>query len=509
MKIAVIGAGFAGVAAVKTLTQFGHDVTGFEKAPDVGGVWSRVRRYPGLSTQNNKGTYSLIEMPYPKHYPEWPSGTQVQEYLAGYVRRFGIEDKIKVSTEVVHAELDESGPQPRWTVTYRPVESRFGGESEPAGPEESEVFDYVVVANGIFSQPFLPPYPGREEFEAAGGRLCAPSDVRDLAEIEGKNVLVVGYGKSGCDIASAVAESSASTTVVARHLLWKLPKKLMGKLNFKYLMLNRLGEALFEYRRPTPVEKFLHGPGKPVRNGMINTVQGVAVKQLKLKEHDLVPEGSFDRIARSTVSLTTDGFYEKVAEGKLQVLRETEIVRLYAEDGKPMAELSTGERRPADVVIAATGWKQGVPFLDDEVTQRLTDDRGNFELWRYILPHDVPGLAFCGYNSSFFSPLSAELGALWIANHLMGHSVMPEVEQRRELVAERLRWMEERTEGKHARGTNIIPFSMHNIDELMRGLGLKISPLQRFKEWLLPVSPQDYAWVIKALLRRKEGKQSR
>lgn len=512
MRIAIVGAGFAGVAAAKRLTEFGHDVTVFEKAPDVGGVWSRVRRYPGLSTQNNKGTYSLIDLPYPKHYPEWPSGAQVQEYIESYVRMFHLTDKIRLNTEVVRAELDESGDAVRWTVWSRRAEG-VAADGEPLddgsrpvlGEETQEEFDYLVVANGIFSQPFLPRYPGRDEFDAAGGRLCTPSDIHDLAEVAGKHVVVVGYGKSACDVASAITPTSASTTVVARHLLWKMPKKLFNKLNYKYVMLPRLGEALFEYRNPTPAEKFLHGRGKAVRNGMLKSIQAVAVKQLKLEELGLVPEGDFERIARSTVSLTTDGFYEKAASGQLTVRRETEVTRLFVDDGRPMAELSDGATVRADIVIAATGWRQGVPFLADELQERLTDERGNFELYRFILPHEVPGLAFCGYNSSFYSPLSADIGAMWIANHLMGHAVMPPVEERRRIVADRLRWMEERTEGKHARGTNIIPFSMHNIDESLKGMGLSITKRQRAREWLLPASPQDYQFVAEALLLRKAG----
>ncbi len=503
MKIAVIGAGFAGLAAGKTFAQFGHDVTIYEKAPDVGGVWSRIRRYPGLSTQNNKGTYSLIDLPYPKHFPEWPSGAQVQEYLASYAKMFSLEDKLRLSTEVVRAELDETSKPPVWTVTSRPADA--DGVGVDGGAETTATYDFLVVANGIFSQPFLPAYPGRAEFEAAGGRLCAPSDIHDLGEIKGKDVLVIGYGKSACDIASAITPTTKSTTVVARHLLWKMPKKLMGKINYKYLMLPRLGEALFEYRNPTPTEKFLHGPGKGVRNGMLQAIQGAAVKQLKLDQLGLVPEGDFERIARSTVSLTTDGFFEKAQAGQIKVRRETEIKRLYVADGRTMAELSDGQQVPADVVIAATGWHQGVPFLSDELQRRLTDARGNFELYRFILPHEVPALAFCGYNSSFYSPLSAEIGALWIANYLMGKAVMPPLSERRKIVADRLAWMEKRTEGKHARGTNIIPFSMHNVDESLRGMGLKIPASQRVREWLLPVSPQDYKFVSETLLRRKAG----
>lgn len=59
MKIAIIGAGFAGLTSARHLRDFGHDVTVFEKVHQVGGVWSKTRLYPGVSTQNGKDTYHL------------------------------------------------------------------------------------------------------------------------------------------------------------------------------------------------------------------------------------------------------------------------------------------------------------------------------------------------------------------------------------------------------------------------------------------------------------------
>ena len=85
MRIAVVGAGFAGLATAKILREFEHDVTVFEKAPDVGGVWSATRRYTGLRTQNNKDSYAFSDLPMPRDYPEWPTGEQVQAYLERYV----------------------------------------------------------------------------------------------------------------------------------------------------------------------------------------------------------------------------------------------------------------------------------------------------------------------------------------------------------------------------------------------------------------------------------------
>jgi dimethylaniline monooxygenase (N-oxide forming) len=130
------------------------------------------------------------------------------------------------------------------------------------------------------------------------------------------------------------------------------------------------------------------------------------------------------------------------------------------------------------------------------------DPRGNFRLYRCILPTGVKNLAFNGYNSSFFSPLSAEMGALWIAAHLGGALSLPSEREQLEATDRRLRWMEERTEGKHARGTNIIPFSMHQVDELLEDMRLPIGGMQRFMEWQLPVKPGSYAQVAKALHAR-------
>jgi hypothetical protein len=298
------------------------------------------------------------------------------------------------------------------------------------------------------------------------------------------------------------SDVAASTTVVARHLLWKMPRRLGGALNYKYLMLTRMGEALFRYIEPVGLERVLHGPAKPVRDAMLKTVQTVAARQLRLKDLNLVPAGSFERIARSTVSLTTDGFYERVRSGAIDVRRDTTIAQLRADDGRPSAELSDGTVVAADLVICGTGFRQQVDFLPAEVQERITDDRGNFALYRQIQPVGFPALSFSGYNSSFFSPLSAEVAALWIAARLKGDLDLPSEDEQRTHIETRLRWMEERTEGRHARGTNVIPFSMHNIDEMLSDLRLNVSPLTRAKQWLLPVDPSDYRAVTSALLAR-------
>ncbi|HTU07041.1 MAG TPA: NAD(P)/FAD-dependent oxidoreductase [Trebonia sp.] len=484
MRVGIIGAGVAGLATAKVLSQAGHEVVVYDKAPDVGGVWSRTRRYPGLTTQSPKAQYSLSDFPMPRDYPEWPAGAQVQAYLAAYASHFGLDPVLRLSTEVTAAVPVPDGG---WAVTAEGV---------------TEHVDKLVVANGIFCEPAVPRYPGEAKFAAAGGEVLAGTELHDAEQARGKRVLVVGYGKSACDITVPVSQVAASTDVVARHLLWKVPRRIGGFLNFKMLLLTRMGEALFRYLRPRGVEKFLHGPGNGVRGRMINSIGTASVRQFGLKRLALVPPGQMEDIVRGAIGLATEGFFEGVAAGQITVHANRAIVRLLADDGVPAAELDDGTRLPADLIVCATGFTQGVPFLTDDVRRRILDGRGNFQLYRQILPAGVPDLYFNGYNSSFFSPLNAEMAALWIAADLAGAVALPSPAAMRQQVADQLTFMDAATDTHHCHGGKIIPFSMHNVDEVLADLHVNIGAAVRAWHWLMPVDPAAYRRVTPAVLDR-------
>ena len=159
--------------------------------------------YPLLSTFSDY----LSEMPMPASYPDWPSGPQVQAYLDSYVDRFNLRRHINVNTEVIEAVQD--GTSKRWTVKTRPCD----GSRRPLldANTTSKEFDILLVCNGTFSDGMVPDYKGLAEFTEAGGKLVHTSDFLDAEEARGKNVIIVGYGKSACDSAVALSEIAAST----------------------------------------------------------------------------------------------------------------------------------------------------------------------------------------------------------------------------------------------------------------------------------------------------------
>lgn len=480
--IGIIGAGFAGLSTGKVLQEFGYQVTIFESDSEVGGVWSTSRRYPGLETQNVRSTYCLSDFPYPDDYPEWPSGAQVQQYLDAYVDHARLRDRIRFDTRVVSAEQDDQTG--KWTVTT------------DAG--ESLTYDFLIICNGVYSDPFVPDYPGAAEFEAAGGHVWHTTQFNELEDARGKNVVVVGYGKSSCDVANACVGTAESVTIVARRLLWKIPRKLKNVVNFKMLFLTRMGEGLFPYIDLEGFESFLHGSGKGVRNSMVGSVQGVIAGQQHLKELGLEPDQPLETIFQGSVGLETPGFFQAITDGRLRVERDTSIARL--EPG--VAVLENGERVPCDIVVAGTGFYQRVPFLQDTVQKQVIGSDGKFRLYRHMLPVGVRNLAFNGYNSSFFSQLNAEIGALWLADYLKGGITLPSEEEQNRILDRWLAWQEERTAGHTSSGTNLVPFSIHNVDELLGDMGMQVGSVQRSREWLLPVNPLDYAKFTTQLKQR-------
>ena len=78
------------------------------------------------------------------------------------------------------------------------------------------------------------------------------------------------------------------------------------------------------------------------------------------------------------------------------VKRDIAVKQLLVKGGQRFAMLKNGEKIPADVVLYGTGWQQEVPFLAPDMRASIMAARGNFRLYRQILPIDVRNLAFTG-----------------------------------------------------------------------------------------------------------------
>jgi hypothetical protein len=85
---------------------------------------------------------------------------------------------------------------------------------------------------------------------------------------------------------------------------------------------------------------------------------------------------------------------------------------------------------------------------------------------------------------------------------LVGGLTLPPEEEQRRYIDSRLAWMEQRTNGKHSKGTNIIPFSVHHMDELLAEIDLRLPLLTRIRQWFVSIDAAEYAGLLPRLLKR-------
>lgn len=101
----------------------------------------------------------------------------------------------------------------RW-VEYDETTEKFTVTvmNHKTGEQETDIFDYVVVATGHFSTPNMPYFKGVEDFP---GRVLHAHDFRDALEFENKDVLMIGSSYSAEDIASQCYKYGAKLITIS------------------------------------------------------------------------------------------------------------------------------------------------------------------------------------------------------------------------------------------------------------------------------------------------------
>ncbi|XP_018577355.1 flavin-containing monooxygenase FMO GS-OX-like 4 isoform X3 [Anoplophora glabripennis] len=205
MKIAIIGSGAAGLAALKHSIEDGHDCIAYEKSGNVGGTWNysdnvgvdeyglpiHSSMYYGLRTNLPKELMQYENFPYKESKRSILFQEEVLTYINNYANAFNLLRYVKFFKHVI-----EVAPLPgdRWTIKIKDLKTNT---------TETKEYDVVIVCVGNYSIPKSPNIEGLDKFK---GKVIHSHIYRKSDPFKNKRVIVIGGGPSGVDISRIIAE---------------------------------------------------------------------------------------------------------------------------------------------------------------------------------------------------------------------------------------------------------------------------------------------------------------
>ena len=204
-RVAIIGAGFAGLGMAIRLKQEGHDdFVVLERFDEVGGTWF-ANHYPGCCCDVPSHVYSYsFEL-----NPLWERGFAPQPEILAYLKhcteKYGIRPHVRFGREVTDAAWDEDAC--KWRITC-------------ATGEELEA-DVLVNAGGALSEPKDPDVPGLGSFEGKTFHSARWDHDHDLT---GERVGVIGTGASAIQFVPAIQPDVKQLHLFQRTPPWVIPR---------------------------------------------------------------------------------------------------------------------------------------------------------------------------------------------------------------------------------------------------------------------------------------------
>lgn len=344
----VIGGGPGGLSTAYALRAQGVRAVVLEKSGQIGASWRR--HYDRLHLHTTRRLSALPGLPMPRMFGRWVARDDVVRYLEKYAEHHQLE----IVTGVEVTRVERSGAD--WVL------HATGGRELTGGA--------VVVATGHNHTPYVPDWPGRDTYT---GEFLHAGDYRNPAPYAGRDVLVVGVGNTGAEIAVDLVEGGASRVRLA------------------------VRTAPHIVRRSTAGWASQH-TGILVRRLPVALVDRLARPLAKLSVPDLSPHGLprpdrglYSRVHEGAIPVCDVGLIDAIRGGKVEVVAAVEGF----EEGKVL--LADGERIGPDAVIAATGYRRALEGLVGHLG--VLDERGHPVVNGAHTHRDAPGLYFTGFTT--------------------------------------------------------------------------------------------------------------
>ena len=202
LRIAVIGAGMAGILSAIKLSEAGlTDFTVYEKADRLRGTW-RENTYPGLSCDVPSHLYSYSFALNPDWSHLYSPGPEIEAYFERVAADHGVIPHVRLGDEVVRCAFADG----RWHLTTA------------AGVEDD--VDVVIAATGVLHHPRYPDIEGLDRF---GGAIFHSARWDHDVSLHGARLGIIGTGSTAMQIVAATVDQVETLTLFQRTAQWVMP----------------------------------------------------------------------------------------------------------------------------------------------------------------------------------------------------------------------------------------------------------------------------------------------
>ncbi|GGZ14259.1 NAD(P)/FAD-dependent oxidoreductase [Streptomyces nitrosporeus] len=346
----VVGGGPGGLATAAVLRQHGVRAVVLERTGGVGASWRN--HYERLRLHTTRRWSSLPGLPLPRRFGRWVSRADMVRYLEKYAEHHELD----VVTGVEVSRIDPAPDGTGWRL------SASGGRVLTGRA--------VVVATGYNHTPLVPGWPGRAEFT---GELLHAAAYRTAGPYAGKDVLVVGVGNTGAEIAVDLAEGGARQVRIAVRTAPHIVRRSTAGWPSQ-------ASAVLVRRLPVRLV-----------DAVARLVCRVSVPDLSAHGLPRPAKGLYTRVGEGAVPVQDVGLVSAVKRGLVVPVAAVESF-----DGDAVV-LADGTRLTPDTVIAATGYARGLEGLVGHLG--VLDGRGRPAVRGARSPKGAPGLYFTGFTN--------------------------------------------------------------------------------------------------------------
>ncbi|NDZ57700.1 NAD(P)/FAD-dependent oxidoreductase [Streptomyces anulatus] len=347
----VIGGGPGGLAVAASLRARGVRAVVLEKSDRVGASWRG--HYDRLHLHTTRRWSALPGLRMPRAFGRWVGRDDVVRYLEKYTEHHELEVVTGVGVTRIDRAPDGSGDWQLTATGGRVLRGRA-----------------VVVATGFNHTPRIPDWPGRDTFT---GELLHAAAYRNPAPYAGRDVLVVGIGNTGAEIAADLAEGGASRVRIAVRTVPHIVRRSTAgwPAQATGILVRRLPVRLVD------------------RAGAV--MSRISVPDLAAQGLPRPDTGLYSRVRQGAIPVQDVGLIDAVRTGAV-----TPVATVASFD-KDTVVLADGTRLTPDAVIAATGYDRALEPLLGHLD--VLDGRGRPVAHGGRSPKGAPGLYFTGFTN--------------------------------------------------------------------------------------------------------------